>query len=113
MTTVQLVFATKTADTSVSNLSSLDGRASGPYRFFMKYFFLLSLIACATKHPITNHKDELVHVSTVMDQVQLSYMKGCMDAYREIKLPEPIETCKVKAKDHRLEIQSILDQQVR
>ena len=79
----------------------------------MKYLLLLSLLACATKHPITNHKDELVHVSTVMDQVQLSYLKGCMDAYREIKIPTAIETCKVKAKDHRMEIQSILDQQVR
>ena len=94
-------------------LSSLDGRASAPYRFFMKYILLLSLIACASKPPLTNHKDELVHVSTVMDQVQFSYLKGCVDAYKELRLGPAFETCKVKAKDHRLEIQSILDQQVR
>ncbi len=76
----------------------------------MKYLFFLSLLACASKPPITNHKDELVHVSTVMDQVQFSYLKGCVDAYKEIKLGPAFETCKAKAKDHRLEIQSILDQ---
>ena len=114
MTTVPQVFVTKTADTSVSNfLSSLDGRATRPYRFSMKYIFLLSLLACATRPPITNHKDELVHVSTVMDQVQFSYLKGCVDAYKELKLGPAFETCKVKAKDHRMEIQSILTQQER
>lgn len=78
----------------------------------MKYLLLLTLFACATKAPLTNHKDELVHVSTVMDQVQFSYLKGCVDAFKELKLGPSFDTCKVKAKDHRLEIQSIMDQHV-
>jgi len=112
MTTAQLVFVTRTADTSVSNsLSSLDGKVTRPYRFFMKYILLLTLLACASKPPITNHKDELVHISTVMNQVQFSYLKGCVDAFKELNLGPSFDTCKDKAKDHRLEIQSILDQQ--
>jgi hypothetical protein len=76
----------------------------------MKYFFLLILISCAHKIPLSNKQGDLVHVSTVMDQVQSSYLKGCMDAYKEMNLAPAFPTCKEKAKEHRAEIQSILDQ---
>lgn len=81
----------------------------------MKYFLLLTLIACASRNkpPITDHKDELVHLSTVMDQIQFSYQKGCVDAYRDVKLGPSFETCRDKAKDHRLEMESILRQDFR
>lgn len=113
-TTAQLVFVTKTADTSVSNLSFLDGRASGPYRFLMKYFLLSSLffvISCATRPPLADKKDDFVHVSTVMDQVQFSYMKGCVDAYKDLKLGPSFPSCKEKAIEHRNEIKSIIEQE--
>lgn len=77
----------------------------------MKILFpLLLVFACSHRPPLANKKDDLVHVSTVMDQVQQSYMKGCVDAYREIKLGPSFESCKARAKEHRLEIQSIIDQ---
>ncbi len=77
----------------------------------MKIIFLLLLISsCAHKSPLSSKKDDLVHVSMVMDQVQQSYMKGCVDASKEFSLAPAFETCKAKAKDHRMEIQSILDQ---
>ena len=92
-------------------LSFLDGRAFGPYRFPMKYIFLLILFSCAHKKiPLSDKKDDLVHVSTVMGQVQASYLKGCMDVYKEMNLAPAFPTCKEKAKEHRAEIQSILDQ---
>jgi hypothetical protein len=77
----------------------------------MKLFFpLILLFACSHRPPLLNKKDDLVHVSTVMDQVQQSYMKGCVDVYQQFKLGRSFEACKVKAKEHRLNIQSILDQ---
>ena len=94
-------------------LSFLDGRALGPYRFLMKYLFLIAIISCAHRPPLTDKKDDLVHVSTVMDQVQASYLKGCADAFGMLKIPRPFETCRDKAILHRQEIQSILDQDPR
>lgn len=79
----------------------------------MKHFLLIFLLACSHRPPLSEKKDDLVHVSTVMDQVQFSYLKGCVDASKELKLGPSFETCKLKAKEHRLEIQSILDQDVR
>jgi hypothetical protein len=77
---------------------------------FMKYILLMTLLACAHRAPLAGKKDELVHVSTVMDQVQFSYMKGCVDAYKDLKLGPSFPDCKVKAKAHREEIQSIINQ---
>lgn len=78
----------------------------------MKIIFLLLLIvsSCAHRTPLSGKKDDLVQVALVMDQVQQSYMKGCVDAFKEFSLGPAFESCKVKAKDHRMEIQSILDQ---
>ncbi|MFL5786228.1 MAG: hypothetical protein ACJ76H_16535 [Bacteriovoracaceae bacterium] len=77
----------------------------------MKYIFLLAIISCAHKKiPLSEKQDDLVHVSTVMNQVQASYLQGCVDVYKEMKLAPAFPTCKEKAKEHRAEIQSILDQ---
>ncbi len=76
----------------------------------MKILILILMVSCASRSPLTGKKDELVHVSMVMDQVQQSYMKGCVDAYKDIHLGPAFESCKVKAKDHRMEIESILGQ---
>ncbi len=78
----------------------------------MKILFpLLILFSCSHRPPLADKKDDLVHVGTVMDQVQQSYMKGCVDASKEFSLAPAFETCKAKAKDHRMEIQSIINQE--
>ncbi len=78
----------------------------------MKYLILIALIACSHRPPLADKKDndELVRVSTVMDQVQFSYMKGCVDAYKDLKLGPSFPDCREKAKEHRNEIKSIIDQ---
>lgn len=76
----------------------------------MKILILLALIACSHRPPIADKKDDLVHISTVMDQVQFSYMKGCVDAYKDLKLGPSFPDCREKAKEHRNEIKSIIDQ---
>jgi hypothetical protein len=45
-----------------------------------------------------------------MDQVQASYLKGCVDAYKELKLGPAFPSCKERAKNYRMEIESILSQ---
>ncbi|MES2527898.1 MAG: hypothetical protein V4598_12470 [Bdellovibrionota bacterium] len=76
----------------------------------MKILILILMVSCAHRSPLAGKKDELVHVSLVMAQVQQSYMKGCVDAYKEFQLGPAFESCKVKAKDHRMEIESIMAQ---
>lgn len=79
----------------------------------MKYLLLLLVIACSHRPPLSEKSGDFVQISTVMDQVQFSYQKGCVEAYRELNLGPGFETCKMKAKEHRLEIQSIIDQEPR
>ncbi len=76
----------------------------------MKILILLILVACAHRPPLADKKDDLVHISSVMDQVQFSYMKGCVDAYKDLKLGPSFPDCREKAKAHRMEIKSIIDQ---
>lgn len=91
------------------HLVTFSGRTLGPAGLF-----LFVLISCAsTKPPLSRSQGDLVHVSTVMEQVQFSYMKGCVDAHRELQLASAFETCRARAIDHRLEIKSILDQDPR
>lgn len=76
----------------------------------MKLLLLLIVVSCASRPPLGENQGEFVQVSTVLDQVQFSYQKGCVDAHRELRLGGAFDTCKARAKEHRLEIQSILDQ---
>ena len=69
----------------------------------MKFFFLIILYSCSqvSKRPQT---EDLVSLTTALDHVMASYLKGCIDAYHDLKISKSFETCRDKAKLQREEI---------
>jgi hypothetical protein len=51
-----------------------------------------------------------VSVDATLNHIFASYMKGCVDAFQELKVPISFENCRDKAKLHKNEVQEILDQ---
>jgi hypothetical protein len=70
----------------------------------IKFLFLIILYSCSqvsTKRPQT---EELVSLDSALNHAMASYLKGCVDAYHDLKIPKVFETCRDKAKLHREEI---------
>jgi hypothetical protein len=73
-----------------------------------KILILLFLtIGCAHKKRDIEDPD-LVTVKTALDQAQMSYLKGCVDAYKENKLGPAFEHCVQQAKKHRLNLDDFM-----
>ena len=63
----------------------------------------------------SNQKSELqdeVTLKTALDQAQMSYLKGCVEAFKEVKVPSVFPHCRDKALMHRSELESIIFQPV-
>lgn len=76
----------------------------------MKYIsLLLILIGCAQVPPKSN-KDDLVSVDAALNHAQASYLKGCVDAFHDLKVPVAFVTCRDRSLEHRRELDSIMDQ---
>lgn len=74
----------------------------------MKLFFLfLFFISCAHKNnqPLN---EEMVSVEAAITHAQFSYLKGCVDALKELKVPIAFPGCRDKSLIHRQEIESIM-----
>ena len=75
---------------------------------------LLLLVSCAHKKPqavqCPEPDDDRVSVNAALNQAQMSYLKGCVDSFRFLRMAPSFEHCVEKAKAHRLDIQSIMDQ---
>ncbi len=56
--------------------------------------------------------EDLVSVRAALNHAQMSYLKGCAEAYKDMKIPQAFETCKGKALYHRKEIENVLTQPV-
>lgn len=75
----------------------------------MKFILItLFLVSCAHKQP--QNREDLVSVLSALDQAQMSYLKGCVDAMKDQQIPVNFENCRDKSKAHRLELDSIMDQ---
>ena len=73
------------------------------------FSFLLAFVSCA-QAPTKSEKDDLVTVRTALDQAQASYLKGCVEAMKDLKIPVAFPGCRDKAIVHRRELDSIMDQ---
>lgn len=73
---------------------------------FMAFFFLLT--ACA-QTPSRQPKD-LVSLDAALNQAQASYLKGCVMALKELKIPAVFTGCRDKAILHRQELDLIMNQ---
>lgn len=72
-------------------------------------FWLLLLVSCA-QVPVKEDKHDLVSVDAALNHAQASYLKGCVDAFHDLKIPGAFVTCRDKSLIHRRELDSIMDQ---
>ncbi len=69
---------------------------------------LFIIFGCSTlkKDPVS---EDLVSVHTALNQAQMSYLKGCVDARKELKVSPSFNHCQQKAKVHLKEINEIMN----
>ena len=73
----------------------------------MKFITLLLLLtACAHHSP--KKGEELVSVHAALNHAQMSYLKGCVDAYHGLKIPAAFNRCRDMAHIHRQELDSFM-----
>ncbi len=53
-------------------------------------------------------EDHLITAQVALDHIQFSYLRGCVDAFKLLKIPASFETCRDKSKEHRKEVFEIL-----
>lgn len=80
----------------------------------IKIFFLFFLYSCSqvSTRPTPPPERDQVSVDTALDHIRSSYLKGCVDAFKELKIPASFEHCRDKAKEHEEEVLSILLQPI-
>ena len=76
----------------------------------MRFFFLFILIACSSTK--NSPEKDLVTVRTALEQAQMSYLKGCVESFRDLKMAPSFELCREKAITHRIELDSIMERPV-
>lgn len=77
---------------------------------YMKYIILLLLLMSCAQVPPKTYKDDLVSVDAAINHAYASYLKGCVDAFHDLKMPGAFESCKDKALIHRRELDSFMSQ---
>lgn len=76
----------------------------------MKYVFMLFILVACSHHPKKEVEDDLVSVDAALDQAQASYLLGCVEAFKELKMPVSFPNCRDKSLNHRKELDSIMEQ---
>lgn len=76
----------------------------------MKYFILLFVLVSCAQVPPKTYKDDLVSVDAAINHAYSSYLKGCVDAFHDLKIPGAFASCKDKALIHRRELDSFMAQ---
>lgn len=77
---------------------------------YMKYIVLLLVIVGCAQVPPKTYKDDLVSVDAAINHAYSSYLKGCVDAFHDLKIPGAFASCKDKALIHRRELDSFMGQ---
>jgi hypothetical protein len=80
----------------------------------MKYFGLLFfLYGCSQLSPPRkvqpSEEASLISLESTYDHIRSSYLKGCVDAFKELRLPLAFDHCLEKAKIHEQEVRQIVD----
>ena len=65
-------------------------------------------MSCAHHNKDKHEQEDLVSVDSALMHAQASYLKGCVDALKDIKIPLAFHGCRDKALLHRQEIESFL-----
>lgn len=79
----------------------------------MKIVLILFIIsACAHKSQQKKIWKPEVSVNAALNQAQMSYLLGCVEAFKELKQPPAFNHCKELAVEHRIEIEQIMHQKI-
>ncbi len=73
---------------------------------------LIIFVSCATEPKKTfvpfEEREDLVTLPTALDQAQASYVKGCIDAFHEMKKSLIFVKCREMGVLHRQELNAIM-----
>lgn len=69
----------------------------------------LILVGCAHS-PKKSLQDNEVTLETALKQAQMSYLRGCVESFRELHMAPSFDHCVEKARAHRLELDQIMEQ---
>ncbi|WPU64848.1 hypothetical protein [Peredibacter starrii] len=75
----------------------------------MKTILILLFLVSCSQVP-TKKGDDDVSLDAALNQAQMSYLKGCVDAKKELKIPEVFEGCRDKSLLYRQELEEIMGQ---
>jgi len=75
-----------------------------------KIIFLLFLYSCSQVSSRKPSLHEPVDVEIALDHIKASYMRGCVEAFKELNVPISFENCRDKAEFHQNEVREIMDQ---
>ena len=75
----------------------------------LSLLILFLLMSCA--HRPSETKEDLVSLEAALMQAQASYLKGCVDALKDLKIPLAFHGCRDMSILHRQEIDQIMEQE--
>lgn len=73
---------------------------------------LFILTGCAHKSREKKTWQPEVSVNAALNQAQMSYLLGCVEAFKSMKQPPAFDHCKDLAVEHRSEINQIMNQEI-
>jgi len=76
----------------------------------IKFIFLLFLYSCSQVSVRQEPLSDFVTVDTALDHLRASYMKGCVDAAKELKRSGTFVNCRDKAQLHYDEVKTLMIQ---
>ncbi len=76
-------------------------------RLFFVFLFLYSCSQVSLKHQADEEK--LVSVNAALIQAKASYLKGCVDAHRSLRLGPSFPYCEEQSKHHYHELDEIMN----
>lgn len=71
---------------------------------------LLLFILTSCAHHLPKKQEDLVSLEAALNQAQASYLKGCVLALKDLKIPAVFTGCRDKALLHRQELEQIMSQ---
>ncbi|HXH31406.1 MAG TPA: hypothetical protein VNJ01_11380 [Bacteriovoracaceae bacterium] len=77
-----------------------------------EFLIFLFLVGCSQLPKKTQPTDG-VSLDAALNQAQMSYLKGCVEAYKILNQPSGFDGCVDRAKGHRSELDGILYQEVK
>lgn len=80
----------------------------------MRYLPFLFLLACAHSPKTTpvEREEDLVSLPVALDQAQMSYLRGCVEAYQTVGVKISFPDCRDRAVAHRQELDKFMKQEM-